>query len=343
MKSTVLVGLSGGIDSFVTALLLQRQGYTVVGVHLCLWNPADESLPAMCRQLGIELLYHDGRDFFREEVVDVFVREYISGRTPSPCATCNSRIKWRLLCDVADRLGIEKVASGHYVRTCCEEGLHYICKGADPVKDQSYFLWQLTQEVLSRMVTPLGTYSKDDVRKVAKSTDYEKITTRRESMGVCFLEGRDYRQFIADYSAVPLSGEGLITDATGLEIGRHNGLLNYTIGQKRDIPVIAGAALYVSEIDVSNNRLVVDRKENLYVNKLKIRNINLPNESDIFAPDIEVKVRGIGLNPAGYCWLEPLPDGSMYVHLSTPAWAVAPGQPVVFYRGTRLIGGGIAE
>ena len=335
--------MSGGVDSFVTALLLKQKGYEVVGVKLKLWEErADEGLIGLCRNLGVELLLFDGKDQFRSTVVDAFVKGYRTGHTPNPCAICNNEIKWKLLCRVADEQGIQHIATGHYVRILAENGRYYIHKGIDPNKDQSYFLWGVGQEILSRALTPLGDYTKQEVKAIAIDNGYAEIARKKESMGVCFLEGTDYRTFIRDYSGKDILAEsGNIVDVTGNVIGRHTGLLNYTVGQKRDMPLKDGQPLYVAAIDSETNTIVADVKQNLYASELLVGRMNFVDREEILKSDVEVKVRGLGLNPEGYIQVQLRLDDTCLVKLSSPAWAVAPGQPVAFYRGNKLIGGGI--
>lgn len=197
MTERVVVGMSGGVDSFVTALLLKQRGYEVIGVKLDLWKEGEsDELSGLCRQLGIDLLHFDGRALFRQCVVAPFVKGYASGCTPNPCALCNCSVKWDLLLQAAGRLGVERVATGHYVRIVKEGARYYIHKGADPDKDQSYFLWGLRQEVLSRALTPLGDYTKAEVKQYAQQHGYGEMARKKESMGICFLEGSDYRDFL---------------------------------------------------------------------------------------------------------------------------------------------------
>ncbi len=345
MCATVAVGLSGGVDSLATVLLLREQGYNVVGIHLQLWKEGNcEEVARLCERLQIEWVCYDGRVAFRERVVDSFVKEYLAGRTPNPCTVCNNLVKWNLLAEAASALGIEKLATGHYVRIVREPPGWYIKKGEDVHKDQSYFLWGLKQDVLSRTLTPLGAYTKMQVKAYAESQGYGEIARNRESMGICFLEGKNYRDFIRYCCSDPLlMQEGDIVDGAGGIVGRHTGLLNYTIGQKKDMPLCDGQPLYVAGIDARHNRIIAGSKQELYRSQLVVSDVNFVCPEEICAENITVKVRGLGLNPEGYAALERQPDSSVRVRLSSPAWAVAPGQPVVFYRNDLLIGGGIAR
>lgn len=339
----VAVGLSGGVDSFMTALLLKKRGYEVVGVKLDLWKKEEaKELEGLCKELDISLVYFDGMMLFRQKVVNPFIEGYLAGNTPNPCAVCNNLIKWKLLLRAADDIGAEYIATGHYVRIDREGKYWYVYKGIDPNKDQSYFLWGLTQDVLSRAITPLGEYTKAEVKRMAEDHGYSSVARKKESMGVCFLEGTDYRDFIVKHSGkTGMQDEGDILDTAGNVIGRHSGLLNYTVGQKRGLPLRDGEPMYVACLDAEHNTIVADVKRNLRQMQLQVKNINLVCREELFANDVEIKIRGLGLNPEGYIRVEGNPDKLVTVHLQSPAWAVASGQPVAFYRGEKLIGGGI--
>ncbi|WP_251620735.1 tRNA 2-thiouridine(34) synthase MnmA [Odoribacter lunatus] len=343
MCETVAVGLSGGVDSLVTALMLKQQGYRVIGVYLQLWNnDSGEEVARLCRQLNIDFVTYDGEKVFRKEVVTPFVNEYLIGRTPNPCTFCNATVKWNLLVAAADSLGIQRVATGHYVHVEQKDTGWYIRKGRDSQKDQSYFLWGLKQNVLARSLTPLGACTKAEVKAYAESNGFSEVSRKKESMGICFLEGKDYREFIGRHvEESTIGGMGDIVDQAGHVIGRHAGLLNYTVGQKRDMPLRNGHPLYVKAIDVENNCIVAADKSDLYVDTLCVMRVNMVNWKDVGAQDISVKVRGLGLNPEGFAVLERQSENTISVRLQSPAWAVASGQPVAFYRGDYLIGGGI--
>lgn len=342
MKPEIAVGLSGGVDSFVTALLLQQRGFRVVGVNLNLWRkeiPA--GLSELCTDLKIPLLQYDGVELFRQKVVDTFISEYLSGRTPNPCTGCNNTVKWELLRKVATEAGIEKIATGHYVRIKEEGEKFYLYKGIDPQKDQSYFLWGLSQEILCSACTPLGDYTKTEVKALAAQQGYTLLARKKESMGICFLEGQDYREFILQQIPQFAENSGNIVDLSGAIIGRHKGLLNYTIGQKRDMPVRNGFPLYVARIDVASNTIVAAEKSELFSHTLWLEHLCFHRESDLYADKIEIKVRGLGLNPPGYIRVQKESEHLWKINLAAPAWAVAPGQPAALYCGERLIGGGI--
>ena len=341
----VLVGMSGGIDSFVAALLLREQGYEVWGVTLELWEKNDTTHVAkICNSLGIPLLYQEARELFREKVVQSFVQGYLSGCTPSPCCICNGQVKWEVLNRVAQQYQIPYVATGHYVRIKQLAGKYYIQCGVDPQKDQSYFLYGLSQEILAKAITPLGHYTKAEVRDWAMAHGYPFMVGRKESMGICFLKEKDYREFIRErIEPEKMDQTGLILDREGRELGKHRGVMHYTIGQKKDLPFRDGQPLYVAEIDPIRNVIVADVKSALWRFELQVKDAYWVEESDLYQNDITIKVRGLGLNPKGIVQVERMAGNTLHLLLSEPAWAIAPGQPVALFRGDLLIGGGIAE
>lgn len=343
----IVVGLSGGVDSFVTALLLQQQGFEVIGVHLMLWDaqtsPSQEDgLNDLCRKTGIELLQINGMELFSRLVVTPFIKDYLSGKTPNPCAICNSFVKWELLCTLADELKVQYIATGHYVRILSYNNHYYVHKGIDPNKDQSYFLWGVREDILAKAITPLGNYTKAQVKDIAREYGYTRLADKRESMSICFLEGGNYRDFITRQPNTTFCfTPGIITDEAGNRIGEHTGLMNYTVGQKKGIPLKDEQPQYVTRMDSVTNQIVVSNKAALNRMTLSVGQQYLINPAEIQSQDIEVKVRGIGLNPKGYARLISQPDNTLSIQLSSPAWAIAPGQPAAFYREDRLIGGGI--
>ncbi len=339
MKGKVVVGMSGGVDSFVSALMLKREGYEVVGVNLKLWESSDlTEVRKICQQLEIPLLIRGGEKLFREKVVNYFIEDYRVGKTPSPCCICNSYVKWELLNQVAEEVGASWVATGHYVRIVEVNGRRYLCKGVDPQKDQSYFLWGIPHHILAKVLTPLGDFCKHVVKAWAIENGYEQMAKRRESMGVCFLCGSNYRDFIRKYGYIN-EFVGNILNLSGEIIGTHNGIHNYTVGQKQGLPVVNGKPLYVVELDVQRNVVIAGTKDDLWCDTIYLNRVQLV-ELDDLNRRITVKVRGIGLNPEGLVKIVLLPDNCACVHLSKPAWAVAPGQPVVFFHGDLVIGGG---
>ncbi len=343
--------MSGGIDSSVAAGILKQQGYEVIGVTLLFYHTGTD-YPAyvdeakqLAQQLGIEHHVLDVRKAFADTVVRYFTDEYLAGRTPSPCILCNEKVKWKYLLEKADDFNCQYVATGHYINIVNENGTYYIYKGVDTVKDQSYFLWNLDQDILARTLTPLGNYTKQQIKELANQFGYQSVANKKESMGVCFLGRTDYRDFLKQQ--IPdidkKIGKGDIVNTSGEVIGNHNGYAYYTVGQKRGLNLLQKNGLMVAQIDAKTNTLKVDTKQNLLQQNLKVSNYRFYNRNDITHDQITTIVRGLGLNPSGYSKIELLNDTELMVVLDHPAWAIAPGQPVAFYIGNKLIGGGFAN
>jgi tRNA-specific 2-thiouridylase len=332
MLRSVLLGFSGGIDSSAAVEELRQSGYRVVA--LTLDTTGDENMVATARkqaaQLSVEHYVKDVRADFQQKIIDYFISSYASGRTPAPCTMCNPLIKWHHLLLEADRLGIDYIATGHYFNVEECDGRYYVARALDSRKDQSYYLWGLSQEVLRRVVTPMGQKIKSDINPPHARS--------KESMGLCFLRGVGYGDFIAHNCPKALK-RGEVVNTLGEVVGTHDGIALYTIGQKRG--VVGGA---VVGIDAKSNCLIVGENRDLYKATLEVGACNIVSEDELLSsPDVQVVVRGFGRNPEGFAKLiEPI-GGGYRIALDDPAWAPAAGQPVVFYRGNRVLGGGILE
>lgn len=356
-KTRVILGMSGGTDSSVTAMMLKDKGYDVIGVTLWFFNEdysfeQNDALPdfiieaqELAKQLNIEHHIIDARNEFRENIIQFFLDEYMAGRTPSPCIQCNPQLKWKLLLNKADELDCEFIATGHYIQILKENNTFYIHKGKDAVKDQSYFLWNLGQNILSRTLTPLGKYTKDEVREIATDFGFSSVAKKKESMGICFMGRKDYRDFLQEM--IPdlneKIGRGKVIDTSGKQLGWHEGYPYYTIGQKRGLELEEKSGLMVSKINADNNTLVLEKKDDLNKLSFRVSDYYFNNVDDCKESNIKTVVRGLGRNPQKYSTLTILNDTELEVNLEDPAWAIAPGQPVAFYIGDRLIGGGFAE
>ena len=330
MKS-VLLGFSGGIDSTAAAQRLRGEGYRVVAITIdtMLRSESVERARLRAEELGIEWYLYDGRERFERDIIEYFCQEYRRGHTPAPCTRCNTLIKWQILLEEAERLGIEHIATGHYFNIEQHNGYYYVIKGIDPTKDQSYYLWGLSQEVLRRAITPMGRLIKSEVK--------EGLKDKSESMGICFLEGRPYAEFL-EHRGVDMR-EGDIINECGKVCGCHNGIARYTIGQKRGEGLKDG--LRVVDIDAANNHIIVGTSKSLYKHKLYITDCNIVDVNELLTTDdITIKIRGIGVNPQQPVSIESWDDGYI-IHTPDAAFAPAKGQPLVFYRNNRVIGGGI--
>lgn len=328
---SVLLGFSGGIDSCASAEWLKRRGYRVVA--LTIDTTHDKTLVNNARQrakeLDIEWIIIDQSGLFRHEIIDHFIESYANGETPAPCTRCNPLIKWHTLLNVANNHGIDYIATGHYFRVERHSGRYYVAKASDPAKDQSYYLWGLSQEILQRAITPMSDAIKSEIKSNLKD--------RSESMGICFLSGKHYTEFLSEQGATLTVGD--VVDSNGAVVGAHNGIARYTIGQKRGMGIPEG--LRVIDIDAKHNRLIVGENKLLYKKTLYINECNFVDLDEVLtAPDITIKIRGIGRNPEGFVRVEKSSDGYK-IECDDAAWAPAKGQPVVLYRKNLVIGGGI--
>jgi len=351
----VVVGLSGGIDSSVAAFLLVRAGYEVIGVTLQIWEKGEyEEGPwheRSCCKIGLarfvadqlKIPYHiyDVHREFQKIVVEEFCREYMRGRTPNPCITCNEKIKFALLMEKAKELGADFIATGHYARIEMDRSGRYLLKkGIDPDKDQSYFLYRLSRDMLPRIIFPLGTYVKRDVYKIAREMGLP-VEGMRESQEVCFVTREGYHQFIATH--VPESVKpGKFVDTTGKVLGTHKGIAFYTVGQRRGLGISAGKRLYVLRIDVDRNEIVLGSEEELYSRGLIAEDLHLIH-GEMLKGERELYVKIRYKSEAVPATVTPLNNEKIQVVFKEPQRAITPGQAAVLYDGDVVVGGGIIE
>ena len=346
MKEKVVIGLSGGIDSTIAALLLIKKGYEVIGLHFS-FNEEKyaDKIESISSRLGIPIVTENiSTDF--EIVKKHFATEYLRGRTPSPCTFCNKVIKWQKLIYFANKNKCKFISSGHYIRKIQYKGIWHLQKGIDTVKDQSYFMWELDTKTIERIINPLGEFTKNQIRELASENGFEDLTKGKESMGICFLNNMDYREFLKNYIPEEASNikHGIVRDENNVLIGKHEGYLYYTIGQKRNLQLNIPREAYVTKINTETNELTVGTKDSLYHYNILLRNIHLVNPLLIKNKSkLMVNVRGLGLNPQKPAKIEHIDSDLIELRLESPAWAVAPGQPLVFYKNDIVLGGGIAE
>jgi tRNA-uridine 2-sulfurtransferase len=343
MKKRVLVAMSGGVDSSVTAALLVQQGMVVEGVTmkltagLCCDIGAAQ---AVCGHLGIPHRVIDAQGLFEQTVIQDFISEYRIGRTPNPCIRCNDLIKFQMLLSYAREQGFDALATGHYARI--EQDLtssrFLLKKGIDAGKDQSYFLYRLTQEQMKGVLFPLGDRHKADVRDLARKLDLP-AAERPESQEICFVPNDDYRAFLKEHAPALLrSGEMVMTD--GRVVGEHNGIALFTVGQRRKLGIAAGERLYVVRIETATNRVVLGKLAELQTSEMIVGNLNWTAMDGLAAPiDATVKIRY--RSPFVPAVITPLADQGMQVTFEKPVPSVCPGQAAVFYDGDVVMGGGI--
>jgi len=333
--------MSGGVDSSVAAVLLKQAGYEVSGIHMKLWSDPNlartiSDLEHACQLLGIPLYKLDLETEFRRLVIDYFCREYDQGRTPNPCIVCNQHIKFGLLLDKALGMGAEYLATGHYARIESTTNGYRLLKATDHSKDQSYFLYTLGQRQLEHLLLPLGELSKEKVRRMAAELGLP-TSGGSESQDVCFIPDNDYRSFIAQYISFQ---PGDIVDIKGRVLGKHNGLAQYTVGQRQGLGLTSGEQLYVIELDAANNRVVVGSKDQLLHSVLIASQLNWVSGKAPTEPiSIAVKVRYKAPEVAAELHLTDRAE----VRFAEPQQAIAPGQSVVFYQGDVVLGGGVID
>ena len=349
MKKKVAVAMSGGVDSSLCAALLQEQGYEVLGITMRLSDDSREmngvsSAATDARRvadfLGIEHVVADFRKLFSDKVVDYFLTEYLTARTPNPCVICNRFLKFGELLSFAKEKGADFLATGHYVRVEKEEdGSFVLKKGRDEKKDQSYVLYRLPREILSHILFPLGSYRKEETRVLARKLSLP-VANKAESQEICFVPEDDYKAYLSQHRPNRFR-TGDIVDMQGQILGQHRGLPFYTIGQRKGLGIAAAHPLYVIALDEANNRVIVGGNEELYASSLFASDVNWLMEEPTQEISVHTKIR-YGSREVQANVL-PLEDGTVKVSFLEPQRAVTPGQSVVFYFGERLVGGATIE
>ncbi len=362
---TIAVAMSGGVDSSTVAAMLRAEGHNVIGLTMQLWNQRrlagaegmPESVQGRCcslddvydarrvaEHIGIPYYVVNHEERFERDVVRPFVEEYLSGRTPIPCSLCNNHLKFDQLLLVARQIGAERVATGHYARVEYDvgRGRWLLKRPADHSKDQTYFLFGLTQEQLSRTLFPLGEMTKPEVRELARQHGLA-LAGKPDSQEICFVPGGDYKRFLDAYlaeqgGALPDTAGELVT-TSGEVIGEHAGIHNFTVGQRKGLGVATGSPLYVIQISGAQKQVVVGGEENLYSRTLRARRVNLISVGQLPEPlRVSVKIRHRH-EPAA-ALLEQVADDEILVTFDEPQRAITPGQAAVFYDGDIVVGGG---
>jgi len=364
-SKTIAVAMSGGVDSSTVAAMLRAEGHSVIGLTMQLWNQRrlagregmPESVQGRCcslddvydarrvaQHLGIPYYVVNHEERFEQDVVRPFVEEYLSGRTPIPCSLCNNHLKFDQLLIVAQQIGAEQVATGHYARVEYDSarGRWLLMRPADLAKDQTYFLFGLTQEQLCRTIFPLGGMTKPEVRELARKHGLA-LAEKPDSQEICFVPGGDYKRFIDAYladqgEALPDTAGELVT-TNGEVIGEHPGIHNFTVGQRKGLGVATGSPLYVIQINGADKQVVVGGEEHLYSRTLRARRVNLIAVDELREPmRVTVKIRH--RHEPAPAVIEKSGDDEILVTFDQPQRAVTPGQAAVFYDGNIVVGGG---
>lgn len=356
-KKVVAVGMSGGVDSTMAAYLLKKQGYKVIGLTMSVYDktvglPDDEKsgcygpgeeknlkeAEKACKKIGIKHYIIDLKEQFKDNVINYFCNSYMDGNTPNPCVMCNTKIKFGALIEEAKKSGLkfDYFATGHYVRVGEENGRFFLKKGLDPKKDQSYFLYKLNQEQLSRLIFPIGEYVKKDLKYIAIECGLEEYAIKKESQD--FIKADNYSVIFNKENIIP----GNIINVKGEVVGKHNGIVNYTIGQRKGLD-LGGSdkVLYVINIDVDSNTIIVGPKEYLYCNGLIAKNMNwmYVDKIDKEVDNLECKVRLS--SETIKCSVVPLNKNEVKILFKEPQISVKPGQSVVIYDNDIVLGGGV--
>lgn len=348
----VLIAMSGGVDSSVSALLMQNQGYECIGCTMKLYDNTEddtayektcctltdvEDAKDVCRRLGISHYVFNFKDAFKEKVIDKFVSCYLCGSTPNPCIECNDHLKFARLYEKAQILGCDKIVTGHYARIIERDGSYHLYTAPDPAKDQSYVLYRLSQEQLSHTIFPLGEISKEETRRIAEENGLINAR-KKDSQDICFIPDGDYARVVEEYTDQKII-PGDFVDLNGNVLGRHKGIIHYTVGQRKGLGIAYEYPLYVVKIDVENNRVVLGPNDALFSDSLDACNAcwtmqNPPADSF----EASVRVRYHGKNVPALVTMAG--SDKFHVKFYEPVRAITPGQAAVIYDGDEVLGGG---
>ena len=355
MGKKVVVGMSGGVDSSVAAYLLKKQGYDVVGVTMQIWQEEDElkeeteggccGLSAVddarrvARALDIPYYVMNFKDVFKDKVMDYFVEEYLQGRTPNPCIACNRFVKWESLLSRSLELGADYIATGHYARIIrLENGRYAIQNSVTAAKDQTYALYNLTQHQLSHTLMPVGDYTKEEIRNIAREAGLP-VAHKKDSQEICFIPDNDYASFIERETGGNVPGEGNFVTKEGIVLGRHKGITHYTIGQRKGLNLAMGHPVFVTEIRPDTDEVVIGEAEDVFTNELVCNKLNfmaIEDIKDTYRALVKIRYSHKG----AMATLIRIGEDEIRCVFDEPVRAVTPEQAVVFYENGYILGGG---
>lgn len=349
-KKKVLLGMSGGVDSSVSALLLKEKGYEVIGITMQLWcddNKTVEDAKKVCDKLGIEHHVVNYKEEFKKYVIDDFINKYLDAKTPNPCIECNRYLKFGMMWEKAKELGAYYIATGHYAKTeYSEKYKRYVIKKSDSIKkDQSYVLYNIPKEIIEHIIFPLQSFeSKDDIRNIAIKNGLS-VANKPDSQEICFIPDNDYSNFLKenvnDIESKNCIKPGNIVDISGNVRGKHKGLINYTIGQRKGLGIQNDKPLYVIKLDKKYNQVIVGQKENTYSKEAFVNDINLLAIDNITnSINVKAKIRYAAKEASATVYSVEGKNDLLKVIFDEPQMAITPGQAIVFYDDDIVIGGG---
>jgi len=338
-KKTVMLALSGGVDSSVCAELLRRDGFEVRAVVMKMSDAHEYTVKAaaeVAKSLDIPLTVLDLRREFKEKVIAPFIDDYVNARTPNPCVICNPRVKFHHLLKAADEQGCDYIATGHYAKIGCENGVYFVEKSDSLERDQSYMLYRLPQEVLSRLIMPLGSLGKDYVRFKARELSLSSADAP-DSQENCFIPDNDYAAYIKAQGAESLEGDFISPE--GKAVGRHKGIIHYTVGQRKGLGIALGQPVFIKKIDAETNRIYLAYNGGQFSDKILVKDcVYMLKDAPHTTFNAEVKIRSAARCESAV--VTPLEGGCAEVIFQSPVKAPAPGQSAVFYLENRVLGGG---
>lgn len=353
-KKKVVVGLSGGVDSSVAAYLLKEQGYDVIGVTMQIWQDekrdvieenagccglsAVEDARRVANALEIPYYVMNFKDEFNQSVINYFIEEYLKGRTPNPCIACNRYVKWESLLKRSLQIGADYIATGHYASIVqLKNGRYTLKKSVTQKKDQTYALYNLTQKQLKHTLMPVGAYTKEEIRKIAEKINL-RVANKPDSQEICFIPDNNYRKFIEENTSIKVQ-EGNFIDTEGNIIGKHKGIIHYTIGQRKGLGIAFGHPMFVIAINPESNEVVLGRQEEVFSKTLKANNLNFMSIEDLTdAKEVTAKIRYS--HKEALCKIHKISNDELICEFEDPQRAITPGQAVVFYDKDIVVGGG---